>query len=211
MLGRSGRGRAPRGERDPARPRRLPTSSGTNDLRDLAEAARIVEAAGQDADLVVVSFHGGAEGADGQRVPAGKEKFFGEDRGDLRAFARAVVDAGADLVLGHGPHVVRGMEVYQGRLIAYSLGNFATYGAFNLSGPNGLSLVLEAQLARDGTFLGGRIHPVRQERPGGPHLDPERVVIPLVRRLSEDDFGAAAVRVGDDGTLDPPESAVSVR
>jgi poly-gamma-glutamate capsule biosynthesis protein CapA/YwtB (metallophosphatase superfamily) len=187
------------------------TSSGTNDLRDLAEAARIVEAAGRDADLVVVSFHGGAEGADRQRVPPGKEEFLGEDRGDLRAFARTVVDAGADLVLGHGPHVVRGVEVYRGRLVAYSLGNFATYGAFNLSGPNGLSLVLEVRLARDGTFLGGRIHPVRQERPGGPSLDPEGAVIPVLRRLSEADFGSAAVRVGDDGTLAPPESAISVR
>lgn len=187
------------------------TSPGTNDLRDLAEAARIVEAAGRDADLVVVSFHGGAEGADRQRVPPGKEEFLGEDRGDLRAFARAVVDAGADLVLGHGPHVVRGMEVYRGRLVAYSLGNFATYGGFNLSGPNGLSLVLEVRLARDGAFLGGRIHPARQERPGGPRLDPQGAVIPVVRRLSEDDFGASAVRVGDDGALEPPAAALSTR
>ena len=187
------------------------TSSGTNDLRDLAEAARIVEAAGQDADVVVVSFHGGAEGADRQRVPPGKEEFLGEDRGDLRAFAHAVVDAGADLVLGHGPHVVRGMEVYRGRLVAYSLGNFATYGGFNLSGPNGLSLVLEVRLARDGSFLGGRIHPARQERPGGPRLDPQGALIPVLRQLSQDDFGATAVRVGDDGALQPPEPALSAR
>ncbi len=185
------------------------TSGGTNDVRDLGEAARVVAAAAADADLVVVSFHGGAEGADRQHVPPGKEEFLGEDRGDLRAFARAVVAAGADLVLGHGPHVVRGMEVLDGRLVAYSLGNFATYGGFNLSGPNGLSLVLEVRLARDGTFLGGRVHAARQERPGGPRLDPAGAVIPVVRRLSQEDFGAAAVRVSDDGTLSPPGPAAS--
>jgi hypothetical protein len=185
------------------------TSSGTNDLRDLAEAARIVAEADASADLVVVSFHGGAEGAGHQHVPAGAEEFLGEHRGDLRAFARAVVDAGADLVLGHGPHVVRGMEVLKGRLVAYSLGNFATYGGFNLSGPNGLTLVLEARLAPDGTFLGGKIHPGRQERPGGPRLDPAGTVIPIVRRLSVEDFGASAVRVADDGTIAPPERPVA--
>jgi hypothetical protein len=181
------------------------TSGGTNDLRDLDEAARIVAAARQGADLVVVSMHGGAEGADRQHVPQGHEDFLGEDRGDLRAFARAVVDAGADLVVGHGPHVVRGMEVVKGRLVVYSLGNFATYGGMNLSGPNGLSLVLEVRLAPDGTFAGGRIHPCRQERPGGPRRDPDGAVIPVVRRLSQEDFGAAAVRVEDDGTIAPPE------
>jgi capsule synthesis protein PGA_cap len=187
------------------------TSSGTNDLRDLAEAARLVKAAREGADLVVVSFHGGAEGADRQHVPQGREEFLGEDRGDVRAFAHAVVDAGADLVVGHGPHVVRAMELYRGRLVAYSLGNFATYGGFNLSGPNGLSLVLEVRLAPDGAFLGGKVHPARQERPGGPRLDPSGAVIPVVRRLSQEDFGASAVRVGDDGALSAPGASAAAR
>jgi hypothetical protein len=185
------------------------TSSGTNDLRDLDEAARIVTAARQGADLVVVSMHGGAEGADRQHVPPGHEDFLGEDRGDLRAFARKVVEAGADLVVGHGPHVVRGMEVVKGRLVAYSLGNFATYGGMNLSGPNGLTLVLEVKLAPDGKFLGGKIHPARQERPGGPRLDPSGAIIPVVRRLTTEDFGATGVKVADDGTISPPEGPVA--
>ncbi len=179
-------------------------SAGTNDLRDLPGAVRIVGDLAKQADLVVVSFHGGAEGAAYQHVPPGAESFYGEDRGDLRAFSHAVIDAGASLVLGHGPHVVRGLEVYRGRLVAYSLGNFATYGGMNLSGPNGLTVLLEARLAPDGTFLGGRLHAGRQERPGGPRLDPARAIVPMVRRLSLEDFGAAAVRIADDGTLAPP-------
>jgi poly-gamma-glutamate capsule biosynthesis protein CapA/YwtB (metallophosphatase superfamily) len=185
------------------------TSGGTNDLRDLVEAARIVREAAAQADVVIVSFHGGGEGADRQHVLPGKEEFLGEDRGDLRAFARTVVDAGADLVIGHGPHVVRGMEVQHGRLVAYSLGNFATYGGMNLTGPNGLTLVLEVRLARDGAFLGGRIHPARQERPGGPKLDPEGAIVPLVRDLSRADFGPTAVQVADDGTLSAPAPAAA--
>jgi len=177
------------------------TSGGQHDLRDLPEAGRIVREAAATADVVVVSFHGGAEGAAYQHVPAGKEEFLGEDRGDLRAFARAVIEAGADLVVGHGPHVVRGMEVVAGRLVAYSLGNFCTYGGMNLSGPNGLTLVLEVRLAKDGSFLGVRIHAGRQERPGGPRLDPTGEVIRVVRELSAQDFGASAVQVGEDGTL----------
>src|SRR5512138_582578 len=187
------------------------TSGGNPDVRDLPEAARLVREAREGADLVLVSFHGGAEGADRQHVPPGHEEFLGEDRGDLRAFARTVVDAGADLVVGHGPHVVRGMEVVRGKLVAYSLGNFATYGGMNLSGPNGLSLVLEVKVAPDGTFLGGRIHPARQERPGGPRLDPAGAVIPVVRTLSQEDFGASAVRVAEDGTIAPPAGAVTAR
>jgi poly-gamma-glutamate capsule biosynthesis protein CapA/YwtB (metallophosphatase superfamily) len=184
------------------------TSAGTNDLRDLAGVRRTVEAAAAEADVVLVSVHGGAEGRDAEHVPAGPETFLGEDRGDLRAFARASVEAGADLVLGHGPHVVRGMEVIGGRLVAYSLGNFATWGGMNLSGPNGLTLVLEVRLAPDGAFLGGRIHPGRQTKPGGPRLDPGGEVIGKVRRLSREDFGPSAVLVADDGTLEPPPPAV---
>jgi hypothetical protein len=180
------------------------TNWGANDLRDLDTARALVTPLAAEADLVIVSFHGGAEGAAYQHVPSGPETFLGENRGDLRTFAHAMIDAGADLVLGHGPHVVRGMEVYRSRLVAYSLGNFATYGGFNLTGPNGLSLVLEARLAPDGSFLDGRIHPVKQEWPGGPRVDPAGAIIPVVRQLSAEDFGARAVRVADDGSLAAP-------
>jgi len=180
------------------------TSDATNDLRDVEAARALVSALAREADLVVVSFHGGAEGAAAQHVPQGPEEFYGEARGDLRSFARAMVDAGAALVFGHGPHVVRGMELHRGRLIAYSLGNFATYGAFNLAGPNALAPVLEVRLGADGSFRGGRVHAFRQEKPGGPRRDPAGAVIARLRDLSREDFGPTAVRVLDDGTIPPP-------
>jgi hypothetical protein len=166
---------------------------------DLAKALVAREA--KTSDIVIVSFHGGAEGAKAQRVPHGKELFYGENRGDLRAFTHAVVDAGADLVLGHGPHVLRGMEVYDDRLIAYSLGNFATYGRFNLTGPLGVSAVLEVDLDASGRFLGGRLLPVRQIGQGIVEADPQREALGLVKKLSVADFSKTHVIVERNGSL----------
>lgn len=180
------------------------TYDSSYNLNKLDTARSLIADLAAKNDIVIVSFHGGAEGATRQRVPYGAEMFFGENRGDLRRFSRAVIDAGADLVLGHGPHVIRGMEVYRNRLVAYSLGNFATYGRFNLTGPLGLSLILGVRLSKDGAFLGGQIHPAKQEKPGGPRLDPQGAVIQVVRELSQSDFGANAVRVSSDGTLSAP-------
>src|SRR5258707_7323636 len=131
------------------------TYPGAHNFLDLDDTVRVIRETRTKADIVIVSFHGGAEGAAHQHVPNSSEFFLGENRGDLRRFAHAAIDAGAQLILGSGPHVVRGMEVYKGKLIAYSLGNFATYGAINVSGVSGLSAVLKARLAADGSFLGG--------------------------------------------------------
>jgi poly-gamma-glutamate capsule biosynthesis protein CapA/YwtB (metallophosphatase superfamily) len=180
------------------------TNAVSYNLNDVETAKRVVADTVKKSDLVVVSFHGGAEGETHQNVPNGKEIYLGEERGDLRKFSKAVIDAGADLVLGHGPHVVRGMEVYKDRLIAYSLGNFATYGAFNLMGAKGLSLILEVDINSEGKFLSGKIHPLKQEKPGGPKIDSTKQVISVVKSLSEQDFGATAIKVKDDGTLSFP-------
>jgi poly-gamma-glutamate capsule biosynthesis protein CapA/YwtB (metallophosphatase superfamily) len=174
-------------------------------VNEIGPAQAAVRAAAKSADLVVVSFHGGAEGSAHQNVPRGPETYFGEARGDLRRFTHAVVDAGAHLVLGHGPHVVRGMEVYQGRLIAYSLGNFATYGKFGLRGPTALSLILRVQLAPSGPnrgqFLGGYVYPVVQVGKGVPRPDPKKQVVGVIRSLSARDFGKAAAKLAPDGTI----------
>ncbi|MDX6647681.1 MAG: hypothetical protein QOK40_3408, partial [Miltoncostaeaceae bacterium] len=126
-----------------------------NSLTDIPAARRLVAAAARDADVVIVMIHAGAEGSGQTRVPYGAETFLGEPRGDSRAFSHAVIDAGADLVVGSGPHVMRGMEVYRGRLVAYSLGNFAGYKVFGLGGTLSTSGVLQVTLAADGRFRTG--------------------------------------------------------
>ncbi len=179
------------------------TSASTNDVNDLAGAKALVKKAKEQADLVVVSFHGGAEGYDKQHVVDGSELFLGENRGDVKAFTHAVIDAGADLVLGHGPHVLRALELYQGHLIAYSLGNFATYGRFTLSGPLGIAGVLEVELAKDGRFVSGRLLPTLQEGKGVPKKDPSGQGIALVRQLTLKDFPDSGLVIADDGVVRP--------
>ncbi len=184
------------------------TYQGALNFLDLDASLQTIHAAKAESDLVIVGFHGGAEGATHQHVLEGDETFLGEDRGDLRRFTHAAIDAGADLVLGSGPHVVRAMEIYKGKLIAYSLGNFATYGPFNLNAENGLTLVLEAHLAPDGTFLRGKAYAVKQEKPGGPKLDPDMKILPVLRGLSNADFKETAIVVGPQGELWLPGTEV---
>jgi len=156
-------------------------------LLDVDAAREIVSELKEMYDLVVVSFHGGAEGARATRVADEEEEFLGENRGNVVRFARAAVDAGADLVLGHGPHVPRAVEVYRGKLIAYSLGNFAVYSMFNIKGPSGLGYVLQAELAPEtGDVLRFRTSSVALRHPGIPHPDPAGKAEALLRALSEE-------------------------
>jgi poly-gamma-glutamate capsule biosynthesis protein CapA/YwtB (metallophosphatase superfamily) len=170
-------------------------------LTDIAGARKLVRAADRVADVVLVTMHAGAEGQDRQHVARGTEQFLGENRGDSRRFAHAVVDAGADIVVGSGPHVLRGMEWYKGRLIAYSLGNFAGYDVFALGGPLSTSGILRVTLDGDGRFETGRLVPTRMVGAGLPALDPAEAAHGLVRTLSRADFGARGVKVSPDGLL----------
>jgi hypothetical protein len=154
-------------------------------------------------DIVVVSFHGGAEGRDVTHLPFAEEEYFGEPRGDVVKFSRMMVDAGADLVIGHGPHVVRAMENYKGRLIAYSLGNFATYYGISVDGQKGIAPILTVMLSGDGTFVEGKIHSTIQLRPDGPSIDPESRALKLLRDLSNADFGSPGISFGADGSIQP--------
>ena len=180
------------------------TSTATNDVNDLAAAKALVKQAGARHDLVIVSFHGGAEGANADHVMQGKELYLGENRGDLRAFTHGVIDAGADLVIGHGPHVLRGLELYQGRLIAYSLGNFATYGRFNLAGASGVGAVLHVELGADGAFQNGKILPTVQVEGGIPRKDPGGKAIAILRKLSQVDFPKSAPAISEAGEISSP-------
>jgi hypothetical protein len=138
-------------------------------------------------------------------VTGQEEMYVGEDRGNPEAFAHMAVDAGADLVLGSGPHVLRGMEVYRGRLIAYSLGNFAGYHNFGLDGALADSLILHVRLSAEGAFRSGRLLSVRMVDAGMPELDPAGAGARLVAQLSRADLGTRAVRVGSGGRILPPD------
>jgi poly-gamma-glutamate capsule biosynthesis protein CapA/YwtB (metallophosphatase superfamily) len=174
---------------------------GAHQLNEPAVAqARVSELANAH-DIVIVSFHGGAEGEGAETLPFARETYHGEDRGDVVEFARTMVNAGADLVLGHGPHVVRAMEVYRDRLIAYSLGNFATYYGISVAADRGVAPVLIAQLAPDGRFVAGRIESMVQLRPGGPQPDRERRALNLMRALTQRAFPEGELSFEPDGSI----------
>lgn len=172
-------------------------------LLDIGAAKTLVRGAARRADVVVVFFHGGAEGAGALHTPHGTEHAFGENRGALRRFSHAVVDSGADAVLGSGPHVLRGIECYRGAVVAYSLGNFAAYRTLSTSGVLGLSGVLTVRMSERGRFTGGRLWPVRLRPPGLPRRDGSRESVKLVRRLSQQDFGGRACRISATGAVKP--------
>ncbi|HEX3239747.1 MAG TPA: CapA family protein [Solirubrobacterales bacterium] len=173
----------------------------TNSLTDLETARALIRKARKRADVVVVANHAGAEGSDATHVDGETEIYLGEDRGNAEAFAHMAVEAGADLILGSGPHVLRGMEIYRDRLIAYSLGNFSGFHNFGLEGVLSQTVVLHATLAPDGAFRSGRLASVQMVEAGQPVPDPEGAGAALVAELSKQDFGKRAVEVSADGRL----------
>ncbi len=162
--------------------------NGSVNMNDLDAAEETIRQLKQDHQVVIVSFHGGAEGVNHQRVTREKELYFEQNRGNVYLFAHKMIDAGADVVLGHGPHVLRGVELYKGKFIAYSLGNFATYGQFNLSYPSNLSPILQLKIDREGNFLSGKVIGGEQKGYGGPVLDHKNAAYFKIKKLSLLDF-----------------------
>jgi hypothetical protein len=171
-----------------------------NDVNNISKARQLVSAAAKKADLVVVVMHAGAEGAGLIHVPSGSEYAYGENRGNSRAFAHAVIDSGADLVMGSGPHVIRGIEKYKKRLIAYSLGNFAGWGNFGLGGNLSLSGLLTVKLDGTGAIRGGRWLSVYLGNPGVPSVDSHNTASTLVRQISAQDF-SSTYKLSSDGSF----------
>ncbi|WP_075591077.1 CapA family protein [Labilibacter marinus] len=163
-------------------------NTGTVDINDLPNAIRIVKHLKDSCDIVIVSFHGGAEGAKHQHVTREKEVFYGENRSNVYEFAHAMIDAGADIIFGHGPHVTRAMEIYNNRFIIYSMGNFATYSRFNLTGPNALTPIIKVYTTRSGEFVKGEIIPFKQIKNVALTYDHSHGVIHKIKDLTRIDF-----------------------
>jgi Bacterial capsule synthesis protein PGA_cap len=178
-------------------------------LLDIERSAAVVDSIRPMVDLLMVTFHGGAEGTKAVHTPEAAESLGREPRGDLRRWARAVIDAGADAVIGHGPHVLRGIEFYRGRLIAYSLGNFATYRGFNLAGPLGITAVLQLEFNPSRTLESAHLVPMVQLPQQGPFPDPDKAALHLMRRLSIEDFGPTAAQITEAGEIDGPAGSPS--
>ncbi len=177
-------------------------NSGTLDIRNIPEAQRIVYELVQTCDIVIVTFHGGAEGVEHQHVTRAAETFYGENRGNVYEFSHAMIDAGADVVFGHGPHVSRAVELYKDRFIAYSLGNFCTYGKFNTQGVNGLAPMVKLFVDTEGVFLNGQIHSCWQPGKTGTFKDSENRAAKKIKQLTETDFPETKLYISETGLIE---------
>jgi hypothetical protein len=173
----------------------------TVQLLDLANARQIISKLKQQCDVVIVSFHGGAEGAQYEHVPLKMESFMNAKRGDVHLFAHSAIDAGADIVLGNGPHVSRAFETYRGRLIAYSLGNFCTYKSVSVMGVCGMAPLLKVYLTKKGEFIGGNIIAFRQTHERGLTRDTANNVVKRIKTLTEIDFPESGLNIDEDGSV----------
>ena len=176
-------------------------NTGTQSINNLKEAKAIVQHLDSLSDIVIVSFHGGAEGSKHQHVTKKREVFYGENRGNVYEFSHSLIDVGADIVFGHGPHVTRAMEIYKDRFIAYSLGNFCTYGRFNVRGVNGLAPIVKVWTDMEGRYLRGRITPVKQTKKTGPKIDGNKEVFHYINTLISSDLPDLHLKVAEDGEI----------
>lgn len=176
-------------------------SANTLSINDYGEVRRVLDSLRRECDVMIVSFHGGAEGRDKVHVPFERETYVGENRGNVAEFARMAVDAGADVVFGHGPHVPRGAEIYKDRIIFYSLGNFCTPYRMGLTAESGYAPIAEVRIDGRGRFIDGQIHSFIQQRGIGPRKDSGNSAAKLMRALSEKDFASSPLHIAADGKL----------
>lgn len=169
---------------------------------DLVTTKAVISKLNASHDLVIVSFHGGAEGTSATHVYNKTETFYRENRGNLIKFSHTAIDAGADLIIGHGPHVLRGMELYKNKLICYSLGNFLTHGNVSLRGIKGHGAIADLKIdLATGDFKSGRIISTKQKGRGFPVVDSTHAGAKEIKALSTADFPNSPLQISNDGTL----------
>ena len=164
-------------------------NSATVKLNDYNYAKKLISELKSKVDIIIVMFHGGAEGANAEHITKRHEIFHGEDRGNVYEFAHFAIDNGADIIFGQGPHVTRAVELYKNKFISYSGGNFATFGKINVSGSMGIAPIFKIKISNKGDFISGEIIPVRQTYKSlGPFIDSEKLAIKKIISLNKSDF-----------------------
>lgn len=176
-------------------------SIGENNILNIKSAISKISDLKKKFDYVFVSFHAGKEGVSAVDMKDEISALKNSNAFSVIKFAHAVIDAGADLVIGHGPHVLRPMELYKGKLIAYSLGNFLTYGNFSLKSYCGIAGILEAELDGKGNFIKGKFVPTIQKGRGVPNYDNSKSSTKLLKTLMKNYKSDQHLLLDDDGIL----------
>jgi hypothetical protein len=155
-----------------------------NTITDYAFITSQVQALSQTNDIVIIIFHGGAEGVDKTAVPGADEYVGNENRGNVELVSKLAIDAGADLVLGSGPHVLRKIEEGNGKLTAYSLGNFVGGNRLITKDLLGISAILTVSF-KNNTVLNHSITSIILSKDGVPSRDFAEQGKLLIERLSQ--------------------------
>jgi hypothetical protein len=177
------------------------TSAESPDARDLAAVRRHVARAVQHYGTVIVTMHLGAEGVGAQRTRNVAERLGTAARGNPVAFANTVFAAGATLIIGHGPHVLRAGEWRDDRLVLYSLGNLLTYGPFNNREPMNRGAVACASIEGRGRVTNAELRPTVQLAAGVLEPDPARRALRIIDSLSRLDFPRTGIVVAPNGAI----------
>ena len=175
--------------------------AGCMSMLDLPKAVLLVKSVKKLSDIVIVSFHGGAEGSGATHVTRKTEIFYNQNRGNVYEFAHQMIDAGADVIIGHGPHVPRALELYKSKIIAYSLGNFCTYGKFSLKGISGYAPAFYFNVSASGDFIDGQIISFLQKGEGGPIFDAAGNASNHIRQMTLADFPETSLLIDKNGAV----------
>jgi hypothetical protein len=173
--------------------------SGNCRFNNYTEAAKTVKYLDSICDVVIVSFHSGAEGAACQHVTKKDEMFMGYNRGNVYEFSHRMIDAGADVIFGHGPHVTRAVEIYKDRFIAYSMGNYCTYSNISVAGVCGVAPIIKLWVDKNGKYLKGQIIPTYQDKYQPPKVDSQKRALKIIQNLTREDFPEVKMFIDENG------------
>ena len=176
-------------------------------LHDKQLVANTIKTLRQTCDIVIVSMHCGGEGPKYRHLTREDDYYIEQNRGNAYQFAHDAIDNGADIVLGHGPHVTRAIEIYKGKFIAYSMGNFFTYSNINISDEMGHAPIFRIKVnAKTGNFISGEIISTYQTKPNkGPHIDTQKRVLKVIQELTASDIYDNAPKISSEGIILPPD------
>jgi len=156
-----------------------------NSILDIEAAESLIKSAKQESDLVVVSMHGGTEGEGAIYLKDGPEFFLNEPRGDLRKFAQKSIASGADIIFGHGPHVVRGAECVGGKPVLYSVGNYVSAGGLSVKNLSAVATLGEFIYDDNLNLVGLRLLPASYDEIKFPQYDSSGKGVLLTNYLSK--------------------------
>lgn len=177
------------------------SSPNLNQISNLSNIRRLVSEAESNADVVAVILHAGAEGPSSKRTPDTTEYYLGENRGNVREVAYTAIDAGADVVFGSGPHVVRGMEFYEDKLIVYSTGNFGGYRALSVNKTSEDAFGVQVELNTKGEFIDAEIESFKIAPNGIPYIEENHMLDQELNSLSRSDFPLSYALVSSAGKI----------